>query len=117
VRKQNVTAEARTSHSVIGNFIERWASSAAAGRANYQIFHSGLCDVLEAARPEPSRSDEDGNAYVFEKAVSFHHGDCVSGGERIYLHERVCFDRVEELSETLVLLGRARQVEEGKYAA
>ncbi len=67
-----------TSHSNITNFIERWASSGAAERANYQIFLTELCDVLEVRRPEPTKSDEDDNAYVFEKAVTFHHGDGTS---------------------------------------
>jgi len=91
VRKQTVTADARNTHSGIANFIERWASSAAAERANYQIFLSELCDALEVARPEPTRSDEDENAYVFEKAVSFHHGDGTSSTGRIDLYKRGCF--------------------------
>jgi hypothetical protein len=72
-----VTAES-TSHSDIINFIERWASSGAAERANYQIFLAELCDVLEVPRPEPTKPDEGENAYVFEKAVTFHHGDGTS---------------------------------------
>ena len=62
----------------ITNFIERWASSGAAERANYQIFPTELCDVLEVPRPEPTKAEEDDNAYVFEKAVTFHHGDGTS---------------------------------------
>jgi hypothetical protein len=85
-----VTADT-TSHSGITNFIERWASSAAAERANYQIFLTELCDVLEVARPEPTKSDEDENAYVFEKAVTFHHGDGTSSTGRIDLYKRGCF--------------------------
>jgi hypothetical protein len=72
-----VTAES-TSHSDTINFIERWASSGTAERANYQIFLAELCDVLEVSRPEPTKPDEDENAYVFEKAVTFHHGDGTS---------------------------------------
>ncbi|MBA3241570.1 MAG: hypothetical protein H0T60_10150, partial [Acidobacteria bacterium] len=51
----------------ITNFIERWASSGAAERANYQIFLAELCDVIGVVRPEPTRINEDDNAYVFEK--------------------------------------------------
>lgn len=75
----------------ITNFIERWASSGAAERANYQIFLTELCDVLEVSRPEPTKSDEDDNAYVFEKAVTFHHGDGTSSTGRIDLYKRGCF--------------------------
>ncbi len=53
--------------SLITNFIERWASSGAAERANYQIFLTKLCDVLEVPQPEPTRQDEEKNSYVFEK--------------------------------------------------
>jgi hypothetical protein len=85
-----VTAES-TSHSNIINFIERWASSGAAERANYQIFLTELCDVLEVPRPEPTKPYEDENAYVFEKAVTFHHGDGTSSTGRIDLYKRGCF--------------------------
>jgi len=85
-----VTADT-TSRPDITNFIERWASSGAAERANYQIFLSELCDVLGVPRPEPTKPDEDENAYVFEKAVTFHHGDGTSSTGRIDLYKRGCF--------------------------
>jgi hypothetical protein len=52
-------------------FIARWAASAGAERANYQIFLAELCDVLGLPRPEPSVADEAANTYVFDKAVTF----------------------------------------------
>ncbi|MET0623097.1 MAG: type IIL restriction-modification enzyme MmeI [Pyrinomonadaceae bacterium] len=85
-----MTADA-TSHSNINNFIERWASSGAAERANYQIFLAELCDVLGVPRPEPTKPDEDENAYVFEKSVIFYHGDGTSSTGRIDLYKRGCF--------------------------
>lgn len=85
-----MTADA-TSHTDITTFIERWASSGAAERANYQIFLTELCDVLGVPRPEPTKSDEDENAYVFEKAVTFHHGDGTTSTGRIDLYRRGCF--------------------------
>lgn len=85
-----MTADA-TSHSDTINFIERWASSGAAERANYQIFLTELCDVLEVPRPEPTKQDEDENAYVFEKAVTFHHGDGTNSTGRIDLYKHGCF--------------------------
>jgi hypothetical protein len=80
-----------TSQPDIPNFIERWASSGAAERANYQIFLTELCDVLNVPRPEPTKSDEDDNAYVFEKTVVFQHGDGTSSTGRIDLYKRGCF--------------------------
>ena len=73
--------------SLLPAFIDRWQSSAAAERANYQLFLSELCDALELPRPEPTVADEAANAYVFEKAVPLPHG---STG-RIDLYRRGCF--------------------------
>lgn len=75
----------------INNFIERWATSGAAERANYQIFLTELCDILDVPRPEPTKPDEDENAYVFEKAVTFHHGDGSTSSGRIDLYKRGAF--------------------------
>lgn len=80
-----------TLHTDIISFIERWAASGAAERANHQIFLTELCDVLKVPRPEPTKINEDDNAYVFEKAVTFHHGDGTSSTGRIDLYKRGCF--------------------------
>ncbi len=71
----------------IQRFITRWQASAAAERANYQLFLSELCDVLPAPRPDPTTPDEASNAYVFEKNVPLPHG--ATG--RIDLYRRGCF--------------------------
>jgi hypothetical protein len=75
----------------IQNFIARWKESGAAERANYQLFLSELCDVLEVERPAPSRGDDDQNAYVFERAVTFHNPDGSTSNGRIDLYKRGCF--------------------------
>ena len=56
-------------------FITRWSRAQAAERANYQLFLSELCDVLEVPRPDPAGPDTEANAYVFERAVPLHHSD------------------------------------------
>ncbi len=71
----------------IQRFIARWQKSGAAERANYQLFLSELCDVLDAPRPDPATPDEAANAYVFEKSVPLPHG--ATG--RIDLYRRGCF--------------------------
>jgi hypothetical protein len=38
----------------IQRFIARWQASGAAERANYQLFLSELCDMLDAPRPDPA---------------------------------------------------------------
>jgi hypothetical protein len=44
-------------------------------RANYQLFITELCSLLALPAPEPARDDTRDNAYVFERRVSFTHGD------------------------------------------
>ena len=71
----------------VHSFITRWQASGAAERANYQLFLSELCDVLDVPRPDPATPDGADNAYVFEKAVPLPHGTT----ERIDLYRRGCF--------------------------
>jgi hypothetical protein len=73
------------------SFITRWKNSAAAERANYQLFLSELCELLEMPRPEPAQADDEQNAYVFERAVTFHNGDGSTSTGRIDLYRRGCF--------------------------
>jgi SAM-dependent methyltransferase len=80
-----------TPSSDVHAFVQRWEISGAAERANYQIFLTELCDVLGVARPEPTKQDEEENAYVFEKAVTFNHADGSTSHGRIDLYKRGCF--------------------------
>ncbi|MDK9718061.1 MAG: hypothetical protein OEL57_09170 [Trichlorobacter sp.] len=79
------------SEPVITDFLLRWESSGAAERANYQLFLSELCDLLTVPRPEPTRPDDRENAYVFERSVTFQHGDGSTSIGRIDLYRRGCF--------------------------
>ena len=72
-------------------FIERWSRSAAAERANYQIFLAELCDLLEVERPRPATGDDDRDLYVFERAVKFQNPDGTTKPGRIDLYKRGCF--------------------------
>ena len=72
-------------------FINRWLRSAASERANYQLFLSELCDVLNVSRPNPAGPDHAKNAYVFERGVVFHHGDGTQTTGSIDLYKRECF--------------------------
>lgn len=75
----------------ISDFIQRWRQSDASERANYQLFLTELCDVLGVQRPEPVMADNRQNAYVFERAVTFQHGDGSSSTGFIDLYRRACF--------------------------
>ena len=59
----------------IETFIARWQSAGGSERANYQLFITELCVLLELPTPDPARDDARDNAYVFERRVIFRHGD------------------------------------------
>ena len=73
------------------DFIRRWESSGAAERANYQLFLSELCDLLDVPRPDPTRPDDRDNSYVFERSVTFRHGTGLTSIGRIDLYKHGCF--------------------------
>lgn len=68
--------------------IQRWAASGAAEGANYQLFLSELCTLLEVPPPEPTRPDDAENAYVFERNVHFVEDDGSASIGRIDLYNR-----------------------------
>ena len=76
---------------IVEAFITRWTRSSASERANYALFLSELCDLIEVPRPEPSTSDEDANTYVIDKAVVFKELDGSSTTNFIDLYKRNCF--------------------------
>ncbi|HYM61084.1 MAG TPA: type IIL restriction-modification enzyme MmeI [Thermoanaerobaculia bacterium] len=54
-------------------FLDKWRDSAAAERSNAQSFLNDLCDVLNVGAPHAATSDEERDAYVFEKLVGIPH--------------------------------------------
>src|ERR1035441_8456305 len=72
-------------------FILRWQNSAAAERANYQLFLSELCDCLDVPRPNPAVADDRLNAYVFERPVTFRHPTGLTSTGFIDLYKHGCF--------------------------
>jgi hypothetical protein len=56
-------------------FIARWRRAAGSERANYQLFIGELCALLGLPAPQPAQGEERDDAYVFERRVSFAHGD------------------------------------------
>ncbi len=59
-----------SSSDLIETFISRWGHSGAAERANYQMFLSELCDLLDVPRPNPTSPDPEKNLYVFDRAIT-----------------------------------------------
>jgi hypothetical protein len=69
----------------IQSFIDRWSPSGGAERANYALFLSELCDALDVPHPDPTRPEDDDNAYVFERRVIFINPDGTHSFGRIDL--------------------------------
>ena len=66
---------AGTAESSVEAFIDRWKSADGTEKANYVLFVRELCQLLGVPEPDPSREDTRDNAYVFERRVTFQHGD------------------------------------------
>lgn len=80
-----------TSATDVTEFIARWQASAAAERANYQLFLTELCELLSVPQPEPTKPKVEDNAYVFERDVTFQNLDGTTSSGRIDLYKRGCF--------------------------
>ncbi|TSE24438.1 type IIL restriction-modification enzyme MmeI [Tepidimonas aquatica] len=78
-------------HLDIEAFITRWSAASGSERANYQLFLTELCELLDLPRPEPASEDTRDNAYVFERRVEIHHPDGSSTRGFIDLYRRGCF--------------------------
>ncbi|MGH8670521.1 MAG: DNA methyltransferase, partial [Burkholderiales bacterium] len=77
--------------SEIEAFIRRWEKKGGTERANYQLFLTELCKLLELPQPDPARDDTRDNAYVFERRVVFQHGDGSESSGFIDLYRRGSF--------------------------
>jgi hypothetical protein len=103
-------AEARPDDQIEA-FIERWTSSSAAERANFQSFAAELCDVLGVDRPEPARGDPASDRYTFEYPVRFANPDGSTSTGFIDLYRRDAFvmeakqGSDQQLEEQLALFG------------
>jgi hypothetical protein len=78
--------------SSVEDFITRWtAREGGAERANYQMFLSELCDLLEVPRPDPAGNERELNDYVFERAVRPRDSEGVTAFKRIDLYKKNAF--------------------------
>ena len=77
--------------SAIGAFIARWERADGTERANYQLFLTELCALLDLPQPDPAREDTQENAYCFERRVIFEHGDGTRSHGFIDLYRRACY--------------------------
>ncbi|HEY0028850.1 MAG TPA: DNA methyltransferase [Allosphingosinicella sp.] len=76
----------------VEEFIERWRKNeGGAERANYALFLTELCELLELPRPDPADATHENNDYVFERAVNFKDEAGNTGHGRIDLYRKGCF--------------------------
>jgi hypothetical protein len=79
------------SENAVEKFITRWQSASGSERANYQLFVHELCTLLELPTPDPAREDTRDNAYVFERRITFRHGDGTESPGFIDCYRRAAF--------------------------
>jgi len=73
----------------IEQFISRWQNNeGGAERANYALFLTELCRLLDLPPPDPASADHAYNDYVFERAVTFREAGDRIGHGRIDLYKR-----------------------------
>lgn len=72
-------------------FIDSWSGVTGSERANYQLFITGLCDLLGLATPEPAHEDARDDADAFERGVTFAHGDGSASNGYIDCYQRGVF--------------------------
>ncbi|AKU10965.1 hypothetical protein AzCIB_1060 [Azoarcus sp. CIB] len=72
-------------------FIQRWQKAGGSERANYQLFLTELCALLDLPLPEPAGDDTRDNAYVFERRVVMRQPDGSTNNGFIDLYRRGTF--------------------------
>ncbi|MDP3610814.1 MAG: class I SAM-dependent DNA methyltransferase, partial [Rubrivivax sp.] len=72
-------------------FIHRWSKASGSERANCQLFVAELCALLDLPGPDPASEDTRDNAYVFERRVTFAHGDGSQSSGYIDCYRRGAF--------------------------
>lgn len=104
------------------SFITRWQPSGGAERSNYQLFLTELCDLLQVDRPDPASSENDQNAYVFERSVAMDNRDGTTSTGYIDLYKRSAFicetkQGVEKQQDAGLLSGKAQTYARGLPAS
>lgn len=72
-------------------FLARWQNAGGTERANYQLFLTELCALLDLPLPEPAGDDTRDNAYVFERRVVIKQPDGSCNNGFIDLYKRGSF--------------------------
>ncbi|MGC9163985.1 MAG: DNA methyltransferase, partial [Thiomonas sp.] len=78
---------AQTDDTQAAAFITRWSGVAASELSTAQSFVRELCELLDVPAPHPTPEQD----YMFERPVTFRHGDGSSSSGRIDCYRRGCF--------------------------
>jgi hypothetical protein len=74
-------------------FLARWSQGEGGQeRANYALFLTELCDLLDVPRPDQATHEATANTYAFERGVTFLALDGSAAHGRIDLYRRGQFD-------------------------
>ncbi len=73
------------------DFFTRWSAATGGERANYQLFLTELCELLELPKPEPAQKEAGDNAYGFERRVDLVAPDGTASAGFIDLYRRGSF--------------------------
>lgn len=68
----------------IQDFIQKWSAVKASELSSAQSFVSDLCELLDVAKPHPTAEQD----YMFERPVTFTHGDGSTSAGRIDCYKR-----------------------------
>ena len=76
----------------LDDFLAKWRRSGASERSNYEGYLKELCRVLGVSEPEAAGPDDEKNAYVFDRRVTFRDPLTGEASPRyIDLYKRGCF--------------------------
>lgn len=108
----------------VASFIARWSKAEAAERANYALFLTQLCGVLDVPPPDPAGPDSTQNSYVFERSVTFQHPGGKKSNGRIDLYKRDAFvceckqyaNQVVEPDQLALAIGDSAASKKGKIS-
>ncbi|MDP2267169.1 MAG: hypothetical protein Q8J70_11505 [Thiobacillus sp.] len=73
------------------DFITRWEGKDVSERANYPLFISELCDLLQVEKPQPALADDWHNTYVNERYIDARDGASAGNARFIDTYRRGCF--------------------------
>ena len=81
-----------TLQAAVEAFIARWqGQEGGQERANYALFLTELCSLLDLPQPDPASASHETNDYVFERVVKETTRDGAANSKRIDLYKRNCF--------------------------